>query len=202
MSDLPGPKEAMLNGLPLSEVQRREKRGQIISYGDRATNPRAGARDIVHSSAQAGRSWTSHGPISSHSNLSGQKDVLLLMEKALPRRGVLPPMQERKAFMNQAELSGVPKARLAWYAYRRAIDRQLAKTSLLNLSHLNMLRLAAILGLGVWLPVRLILLVPLLILGEISGLKPLVITLNLLVPLIAVGYFMVRKISGKLDIED
>lgn len=172
MSRLPGPKEALLNGIPLSEVQRREKRGQIVEY--------PGQRGIARPTGKAAP------PI-------GKTDMLLT--KAQPGRGELPPMAQRKLLWQQADAAGEPKGSRLWRAYRDAIDGQLAKSPWMRGSSLNM-SIVLILGLGVWLPVWLFFKFLALFFLAVPSLHAGVSLLGTLFPIGAVLYFAVRKLRG------
>jgi hypothetical protein len=177
MANLPGPKEAMLNGLPMSEVQRRERRGQIIDYGSRALSPRSaamvapstGSRDIVHSSAQAARNWTDHSPKPARQN-SGKQTGLPGMDS--PKRQPL-------------------------LRYRDFIDSALAKTPWIKNRQINALPMIFILGIGIWLPVRLFFGFLAMLFSATPAVSGVFSVLGTILATGAVLYFVVRRISGK-----
>jgi hypothetical protein len=174
---LPGPKEPMLNGLPMSEVQRREKRGQIIDYSSRGISPtsiamsapKTGGRDVVNSSAQADRVWSSSSP-----------------KAALERMTDSPKLQR-----------SMTASRHPFMRYRDFIDRHLARTSWTQNGKLNVLPLALILGLGVWLPVFLFFGFFALLLSAAPAVSAGVSFTGKIVASLAVGYFIMRKLTGK-----
>ncbi len=177
MGNLPGPKEALLNGIPLSEVQRREKRGQIIDYhamrGDFASGRPAG---------QAAP------PI-------GTSDKLLT--KASPARGALTPMaQKRTAWGQLPAAPGVePKGRRLLRTYRDTIDRTLAGMPWMRGSSLN-IGIVLVLGAGVYLPVWFLFKIIALFFAAVPALSAVFSTFAIIAGLAAVGYFAVRKIRN------
>lgn len=142
----------MLNGLPLSEVQRREKRGQIIDYSGQSMGhspgrpaglmaaPKSASQDVVQSSAQASRAWASHDP-----------------EKPMQKMtGNVPGNLSGKVSMQDAPLPLDTQTRNPVTRYIRFIEGHLARTPWTQGGKLNVVPHALIMGLGIWLPVRLL----------------------------------------------
>jgi hypothetical protein len=183
--------EPMLNGLPLREVQSREKRGQIIDY--------------------PGQRWLGSG----RGELMGvtrQKDLMLsptdmanpakpaaakqtLEAKLSPRHlereaGTRPPV-----FGRPASGDGDRSLGSLWFRYRAAIDGWLAKTPWMSGASFNFLPLALIFGLGVFLPVKIFFLFLSLFLMPWPAVSDVVSGIGTGAGIGAIIYFAIRKLS-------
>ncbi len=180
MLKLPGHKEAMLNGIPLSEVQRREKRGQIVNY--------------------PGQRWIGRPPVGDRT----ANQVTVEAFKSAPRaNGAGADMKQFKTSDQRApvDMGGRPSGgggMALWQRYRAAIDGQLAGMSWMKGSSLN-IGIVLVLGLGVALPVKLFFGFFALMLGAFPEVSAVISTSGTIAALGATAYFALRKLTGKLD---
>jgi hypothetical protein len=184
--------EPMLNGLPLREVQAREKRGQIIDYPGQSwlgetrgemTGVRLG-KDVLP--PMAGKTSTN----------------MMVPDKRIPRTPVLEldggmrmPKQGSPWGQPVPDMGNHSLARL-WFRYRAAIDGWLAKTPWMSGASFNFLPLVLILGLGVFLPVKIIFGLVSLFFLPWPGLSNFVSVIGTTAGIGLILYFGVRKLSN------
>jgi hypothetical protein len=147
----------MLNGIPLSEVQAKEKRGQIVEYPgqlwlgeprrnlDGLTGSREMALPVPARTGLPKTGLPSQGP-----------DRLLTRSKAQEPASILRRLQQGRQSGQYQPNQGTGSLGRLWSLYYEAIAGSLAKTSWMKGASINLLPLALILGLGVFLPVKII----------------------------------------------
>ncbi len=167
----------MLNGIPLSEVQRREKRGQIVDY--------------------PGQRWIGRPPVGGQTAGPTAVDGFKTSPGASRAGSDMQPFNSEKR--PRQDMTGRAPGGLAlWQKYRAAIDGQLAGMSWMKGSSLN-IGIVLVLGLGVWLPVKLVLgFLALILAGWPEG-SAIVSTVGTIAAFLACAYFVLRKLTGKLD---